>query len=246
MMPREQIRTRAAQALWLLPLLPVLLGAPTAADEQAADAKGAEGLVYVPPDLGAPPTRTLAAVRGEGEQPLVHVVAPEQTGLTLESQPTLHWFVEAPTEAPLEVTLIEEEGIEPLLEVDLGPVQEPGFQALHLANTEVELKPDVEYRWSVALVPDRAQRSADLVSSATIRRALPEQDLSRGMEQANPMQKLEVLARHGYWYDLIALLSAGIETDSESIELRRIRADLLEQVGLEAAAAEDRKAIGAQ
>ncbi len=246
MTPRSRTRAASVGVAWLLPLAVGVLGDLAFADEQSDRPAPAERIVYVPPDLGAPPTRTLAAVRGEGEQPLVQVLAPEETGLTLEAQPTLYWLVAAPTEAPLEVTLIDEAGIEPLLEVDLGPARAAGLHDLQLAEHGIELKPDIEYRWSVAQVMDPAQRSADLVSSGTIRRALPGPDLAHGMEQADPMQKLEVLAGHGYWYDLIALLSAGIATQAENLELIRLRADLLEQVGLEEAAAEDRKAIGAQ
>lgn len=222
-----------------------LLGMYAVAGEQPEPSAIAEQITYVPPDPAALATRTPTRSPAEGEQPAVQVVAPEATGLTLEAQPTLYWFVTAPTDTPMELRLSEEKGAEPLLDVALGPASVAGFHRLQLAEHGVELEPGVEYRWSVAQ-DVAAQRSPDAVSSATIRRILPDPDLAHGMEQADPMQKLGVLARHGYWYDLITLLSAGIESHAENLELIRLRADLLEQVGLEAAAAADRKAIGAQ
>jgi hypothetical protein len=54
---------------------------------------------YKPPDVGAPPTRTLAAARGSGQQPTVYVLAPEHTGVSLNEQPQLVWYLGEPSGA---------------------------------------------------------------------------------------------------------------------------------------------------
>jgi hypothetical protein len=222
-----------------------LAGLAASADE-APDTRGSERIVYVPADAGAPPTRTLAAARGQGEGVPLYVLAPEQTGLTLEEQPKLYWYLGAPSDARLEVTLNDHESAKPLLEADLGRVTEPGVHATDLADFGLKLEPGVEYQWSVAQVVDPEQRSADRVASATIARVPPESDLRAQFEGATAIERLAALAGRGYWYDVIGLLSAEIEEQPQDALLRRLRADLLAQVGLDEVAAYDRQAAGAR
>jgi hypothetical protein len=206
---------------------------PALADESAAPPT--QRLVYNPPDLGAPPTRTLAAVRGAGDHAGPQVLAPEQTGLTAHEQPVLFWFQGAPSATRVTVTVIDEEGIEPLLEADLGEIAAPGIHALDLAEQGVHLEEGVEYQWSVAEVIDPEQRSADLVTSGTIMRG-------EGGDGAS----LETLAAAGYWYDALALLAEEIADRPGDPEPRLLRAELLAQVGLDEAAAHERALAGSQ
>jgi hypothetical protein len=206
---------------------------PALADETPAPQP--QRLVYVPPDLGAPPTRTLAAVRGAGDHAGPQVLAPEQTGLTAREQPVLFWYQGAPSAARVTVTVIDEEAVDPLLEADLGEITEPGIHALDLAAQDVRLEPGVEYQWSVAEVVDPEQRSADLVTSGTIRR-----------EDGAGGASLEALVGAGYWYDALALLAGEIAARPGDPEPRRRRAELLDQVGLAEAAAHERALADAQ
>ena len=200
-------------------------GGPAAAQQSTT-------LVYVPPDLGAPPTRTLAAVRGLGEAPVSQVLASEQTGLTRAAQPTLFWYLGGPTELPVVLTLIDEQGVEPLLEVDLGRVAEPGLHAVDLAAYDVQLEPGRVYQWSIAQVVDPDQRSADIVTSGTLERRPPDAELDAALDGADPAARLAALARHGYWYDLLAELEAQIAAGGEAGALRALRGELLAQVKL--------------
>jgi Domain of Unknown Function (DUF928) len=196
-------------------------------------------VVYKPPDVGAPPTRTLAAARGPGQQPAVHVLAPEQTGLTLKNQPQLVWYLGEPSGVDIEFTLIDERAVEPLLEINLGQVEEPGYHIIDLKDHGVRLDPGREYRWSVAQVIDRKQRSADVVASATLA-VQPDANLAEqfpgmlreGLPPADATARLQILADRGYWYDLIAGLSAQISFDPTDRRLRELRARLLHDVGL--------------
>ncbi len=167
-------------------------------------------VVYVPPDLGAPPTRTLAAVRGLGAAAVSQVLASEQTGLTRAAQPTLFWYLGGPTELPVVLTLIDEAAVEPLLEVALGTVAEPGIHAVDLAAYDVRLEPGRLYQWSIAQVIDPEQRSADVVTSGTLERRAPDAELAAVLDGGDPAARLTALAQHGYWYDLLAELEAQI------------------------------------
>jgi Domain of Unknown Function (DUF928) len=230
---RMRIRVGAA-------LLATIVALATSIDGWAQSATQSSRLVYVPPDLGAPPTRTLAAARGAGEQPLLQVLAPEQTGLSLSAQPKLLWYLSAPSALPIQVTIIDDAAIEPLLEVDLGSIDRPGFHVTDLRDYGVRLEPETYYQWSVAQVVDSEHRSADIVASATIAwRPEPTPVMDVGKAR---LRQLETLASQGYWYDLIAKLSQEIAARPNDATLWAQRADLLDQVGLYAVARFDRAA----
>lgn len=229
----------------LLTAIGVLALGPVGADDRD-EAPEQERVVYVPPDLGAPPTRTLAAVRGEGAHPTIEVLAPETTGLTSEAAPELYWYLDGPTTAPVEVTLIDEQSIEPLLEVDLGPLDGPAVHGIDLAGYDVTLEPGVTHQWSVAQVIDPAQRSADLVATATLERRPPGETLGDAIETGSTVERVRALAGAGYWYDAIGLLAEAIAAEPDDPALRQLRADLLDQVGLGGAAGFDRAAASGQ
>jgi len=222
-------------AALLLPTLLMVPGGP-------ADGQQAPSVVYVPPDLGAPPTRTLAATRGLGGPPAVQVLAPPHTGLTQAAQPTLFWYLAEPAVARVELTLIDQQKIEPLLELDLGTVRTPGIQAVSLAEHGIRLEAGRLYQWSVAQVLDPTQRWADIVTSATLQRRPPDAELAQALADASPTKRLAALARHGYWYDLQAELEAQIRAQPDSAGWRALRADLLAQVGLDEVAEEAKDA----
>ncbi|MEZ5575875.1 MAG: hypothetical protein R3F44_09625 [Candidatus Competibacteraceae bacterium] len=63
-----------------------------------------------------------------------------------------------------EFTLNDERSVKPLVELK-DPAPRPGIHALRLNYT---LKPEVEYQWSIAAVPDPNQRANDTISSGTL------------------------------------------------------------------------------
>jgi Domain of Unknown Function (DUF928) len=223
------LRSLALAALLLPALLLVAPGGPAPGQQAAAST----AVVYVPPDLGAPPTRTLAATRGLGGAATAQVLAPAQTGLTQAAQPTLFWYLGGPAVARVELTLIDQQKIEPLLQLDLGAVQTPGIHAVSLAAHGIRLEPGRLYQWSIAQVVDPARPSADIVTSATLQRRAPDAALAQALAGASPTGRLAALARHGYWYDLQAELEAQIRARPDAAGWRALRADLLAQVGLD-------------
>ena len=130
----------------LAPLAAGAAGPPPVVPAQAASRSAAanpEESIYQPPLRGAPKTRVTGGTRGEACGSVM-VLAPEQTGLTVSEQPTLYWYLGQPTACPVEVTLIDEQSTEPLLEVNLGPTAEAGIHSFDLADHRVRLEWDVE------------------------------------------------------------------------------------------------------
>jgi hypothetical protein len=201
--------------------------------------------VYKPPK----PTRgsfprnlTGAATRGRGgaDVPLVVALAPDHLGLTVNEQPNLYWFIAGDSAIRVDFTLIDEESVNPLLEITAAGPLRGGVHVVRLADHGVSLKPERWYEWSVAVVAGGRDPSEDRISRGFITRIEPPASLSRQLEERGAEQSVNVFAESGLWYDAITALSVGIETRPEKAALRRARAALLDQVGLGPVANYDR------
>ena len=187
--------------------------------------------------MGGGPSEGAGGTRGTGDLTLELVVlAPDHTGLTTKEQPTLYWYVSKPVPARLEVTLINDEAIDPALEQEVQSPRRGGIQRLDLGKTATKLKPGVEYRWFVSVVADPDQRSDDVIASGTIQRIMPDSALKGKIAGADERTLARIYADEGIWYDTIDALSRMIEKSPNDSGLREQRAALLEQVGLQSAA----------
>jgi hypothetical protein len=235
----------AAFALGLLLVASAAARAETAATADANKAAGqtkassasAGGFGYRPPLRGAPAARIGGGTRGIGDMTLELVVlAPDHTGLTTREQPTLYWYVSKPVPARLEVTVINDEAIDPALEQVVATPGAAGIQSIDLAHSGTRLEPGLEYRWFVSVVADPGQRSNDVVASGTIQRIEPDAALKGKLAGADERTLARIYAEEGVWYDAIDALSRMIEKSPGDVVLREQRAALLEEVGLQAAA----------
>lgn len=204
------------------------------ADEQAT---------YKPPLRGAPLTRVGGGTRSFGSALAVNVLAPSDTGYTLQEKPTIYWFASQPIDKPVEITITSTESLQdaakPLFEITLQPPLAKGIHAFRLTDHGVALKPGVEYQWFVAVVHNAAQRSNDVLAGGTIKR-VTDSPVQAQLKQASPAQLPAIYAEAGIWYDAIDQLSTQISASQSNRQLRERRAALLEQVGLREAAAFDR------
>ena len=121
-----------------------------------------------------------------------------------------------------------------VLSKTLRPPLAAGFHALRLADHGVKLATGRNYEWIVSL-PE-----SDAGGSGGILRRVSNPALTASLSQADPAGRLRLLAEQGIWYDAFDLLSRSIARRPSDAELRRGRAELLDQVGLGEAAAWDR------
>jgi len=210
-------------------------GAGTPAATPLAAAQG-----YVPPMRGAPSRRVGGSSRGVDDQlPNVVALVPDHVGLTTMEHPTLYWYLSKPTAVPIEITLIREARIQPLIEASAGTALAAGIHAIRLSDYGVNLVPGVEYEWSVALVLNPDERSHDIISAGAMMRVglAPDQETRLAGIGRNVVGL--AYAQEGIWYDAIATLSAAIDADAANKHLHAQRAGVLEQVGLGEPAAFD-------
>ncbi len=207
---------------------------PAGAAEDAATGVPARP-IYVPPNRGAPASRVGGGTRGaDSTATVLSVLVPEHTGLSATDQPTLYWYVSQPTAAKIELTLLDEQGVEPVLELNLDRPVPAGIQAIDLAAHGVRLQPEVEYQWSVALVVDPEQRSKDVLASGTVRYAAPSNPVPGTDAAAPAAERAAAWAGAGYWYDALAALTGMTQPGAAPDARVEVTRDaLLRQVGIE-------------
>jgi hypothetical protein len=195
---------------------------------------------FRPPTTGAPSVRVTGGSRGTGNTEItLDVLAPDDSGITTREQPSLFWYQSRPAEAKFELTLLQENQVNPLVQVKVERSTKAGIQRIKLSDHGVRLTPGVEYQWVVALINDPDNRSTDLVASGVIKRIEPAADLKEKIAKATPLSLASVYAEAGIWYDALAVLSDEIEAHPENKVLQQTRTDLLRQVGLKLVAAND-------
>ena len=179
--------------------------------------------------------------RGKGEKlPSLYVLAPNHTALTTREQPSLFWYQTAAANTHFELTLTEPKNPKPLLKVATDKA-DGGIHRVSLAKHNVTLKPGVSYKWTIAWVPDPANRSQDVIASGSIQRIEPEAKLTAALADAKGLEKAAVYAQHGIWYEALETVSNEIDAAPKNKDLHAQRAALLDQAGLKDAAASDRR-----
>jgi hypothetical protein len=213
---------------------------PAAGASPVAGRPGNNGLmpVYVPPRRGAPLARVGGGTRGSGNHlPFVSVITPEDTGLTSTPGPVLYWYLSEDMQTRFEFALIDENGIDPMLELTSDEKLLAGLNSVDLAQQGITLEPGVSYQWSVALVDDSGKRSGDIVSSGMIEYVALAPEQQAELANSSAGEAVRFFAREGYWYDAFSAISMLIDKDPSNRGLRRQRSALLEQIGLDEVAA---------
>jgi len=245
------ISRRLATALAAL-LYAVVSGTTVAAEATRAKQDGAgseavkqpaSGLFinYRPPLRGAPSRRVGGGSRGDGDAAAdLYVLAPDHTGLTTSEQPVLYWYISKPVDDELVFTLVDDMGVEPLVETTISSPKDAGIYPIKLADYAVQLKIDTEYQWFITIVRDPAQRSMDRLAGGVVKQVAPADGITRRLQKAGRQQAAAIYAESGLWYDAVDVLSREILANPGDTRLREQRAQLLEGGGMEAIAAFDR------
>lgn len=199
--------------------------------------------VYVPPSRGSVQVRVGAASRGEQPGlPYLEALAPAHVALTTQEQPVLWWYLGEPTDVRIDLVVIDDHSVAPLLEVTAPAGLVAGIHGLDLAKRGLRLEPDRVYQWFVALVPEPERRSRDVIASGAIRRVSQTPELESALAAAPPADRWMVYARNGVWYDALTGVSRRIEAGESG--LRAQRSQLLGEGSLPRAAEWDRAESG--
>ena len=206
----------------------------------SAQSNAVASVKFRPKTSGTASVRVTGGSRGSGDAAVtLDVLAPDEIGETTLEQPSLFWFQSQPANARFELTLLQENKAKPIVQVSVDRSSKAGIQRLKLSDHGAKLTPGVEYQWVVALVTDPNNRSKDLVASGVIKRIELTAEMKDKVSNATPGSLAAIYADAGIWYDALAVLSDQIDAKPDDKSLRQTRADLLNQVGLKAAAQAD-------
>jgi hypothetical protein len=189
--------------------------------------------VYNPPKRGAPAGRVGGGTRGGRDVFVLSVLAPDHSGFTTSEQPTLYWYISNATTLPIELTLMDPAGVQPILETRLATPIKGGIQRVRLADYNIRLAPGAAYRWFVAVVPDADRRSKDILAGGAIERVELAGDLKAKLAEAGKNETPFVYAQAGIWYDALRAISELIDAAPQNQDLKNQRAALLSQIGLQ-------------
>ena len=189
--------------------------------------------VYTPPKRGAPGGRVGGGTRGPQRDVFVlSVLAPDHSGFTANEEPSLYWFISNSTSLPVEFTVIDSQGVQPILETRIPAPVQAGVHRIRLSDYNIRLAPGTAYRWFVAVVPDADRRSRDILAGGALERVEMPADLKAKLAQAPKSDLPSIYAEAGMWYDTVAAISELIEAAPQDQALRKQRTALLAQVGL--------------
>jgi len=161
----------------------------------------------------------------------VRLAAPaDHVGLTREASPRLWWSLDAPSDHPIRVTLTSEDGLDPLLDVELPPPHPAGLRAIDLSEHSVRLERGEDLRWFVSIVVDPAQPSRNLVAGGGIRRVGLDGEAEAALAAVPLAERGHALARQGLWYDAFDFFAELERRHPEAETADRFALGLLEQV----------------
>jgi hypothetical protein len=185
--------------------------------------------------------RTSAVMRSAGEPlPRVTALVPDHEGRTVHEAPAVYWYLSGRTNRPINVTVVDPERERTVLDVTLEGPHEKAMDGLSLARHGVRLRVGRVYRWFVSVLAGDEPGPGDAVAGGSILRSPASGELAAALRSAGPSRAPHVYAKYGLWYDALGSISERIEAAPGDASLRKQRAALLEQVGLDAAAAQER------
>jgi hypothetical protein len=202
--------------------------------------------IYKPPKVKTPRARVGGSFRGtDGENPEIIPIVPDHVGMTGKQAPELNWFLSKTTSFPLTFTLRDNNPGKPLHEGPLAAPKQPGIHSVSLKDLGLKLEPNVQYWWYVSVVLDPNSPSTTIVGGGVIERCEFIECTTIGFVPSCDRESFALNAERGFWYDAMACLCTLIDTNPTDQSLRRQRASLLRQVGLNGVADWDLRSIQA-
>jgi uncharacterized protein DUF928 len=201
--------------------------------------------IYTPPKKFTPRARVGGELRGtDGNEPEVQALVPDHVGLTSNKAPVLNWFLSRSTPHEVRFTLVDNKLVRPLYEAPIPKPKQAGIYSIRIQDFGLALEPGVQYRWYVSVIRDSSSPSQDIVAGGVIERCeLNDCLIVLDAKLTCSMQTVIENARAGFWYDAMGCLCSLIDSSPTDEKLRRLRAGLLKQVGLNGVAEWDLRAI---
>ena len=178
-------------------------------------------------------------VKKDNKQKDITPLVPEnKIGRTISEYPVFFFYLPQ-TEAPLVEFVLQDENNQ-IYQTTLKTNNSSGVISVSIpTNQNVSpLQVGKHYRWSVALICDPQDRSADVLETGIVRRVELSADIRSELEKADPRQKAVIYAENGIWQDALGTLAAARLANPNDPDLAADWKILLDSVNLGEIAAE--------
>jgi hypothetical protein len=233
----QQVQAEETKAQKPRPSLPPEQTTATGSAEKSADLSVYRAPVFKAPARGKPRARVGGGSRSIGgrDVPRPQALVPAQVAHTISEQPSLFWYLDRLPEPDVRIifTMTHDQSVAPLAEIGLDLPSRGGVQRVELSKLGVHLDTEVEYEWSIAIVPDPDRRSHDIMTGGWLLRVPPPAELASRLDAAGAVGAVHVYADLGLWYDALSAIYDLIEKSPDDARLRSMRDALLKQAGLD-------------
>ena len=185
---------------------------------------------YTPPEGDSPSGSTVAGGSRTGcdtssDLPFTVLAPSYHVGQTTTTTPTLAWFVTATAPYRLRISVYDPSTIgAPLLLYSQETIEDQGgLGHITLASEDVTLVPGQQYIWQVAIACDPTVTSYQVAIPSDIYIVEPSNamvtELDTGLATAStPMERADVYASSGYWFNALNEALVALEGESNPSE----------------------------
>ncbi len=166
------------------------------------------------------------------EQKFKALIPSTEMEFTTEDYPSILVNYSEFQAADMEFSLFDEHG-KGIYQTTI-PVQEElsGIINLKFPQAAGSLVVGKEYKWYIAIICNQDERQRDVVLEGKIQRVIPNAQVLNDLAIANPLQKANIYAKNGYWYESVYTLYEQRRLHPENQRFVDEWKQLLDSVGL--------------
>lgn len=189
-------------------------------------------------NVGNPSRTRAAATRGgcfnQEQSPIPLILSDQETLQTTAEYPSLFFYVPPIQQAKgLELVIRDDSKFEILQKVSLNPSGKAGIVRVNLSKTGKPLEPNKRYTWSFSVICSFQNRDNDLSLQGSVKRVLPDENLTFDLKTAAPQERIEVYVKNKYWEDALRTLVDLRLQNPNDTEVKKYWEELLKLFGLE-------------
>lgn len=191
---------------------------------------------------GLPGSRIGGGTRGECHlnKPLVALVPENNLVLTKSAYPKFFFYL-PPTAQPKQVEFVlQDERNNEIYQTMFATNGSTGVMNVSLPNKESipPLAFGKEYRWQFVMICDSEKREHDIGVNGWVKRVKLDPGLTKKIEQAKPIEQVNIYANSGLWQDALLNLAELRYKQPNNFKLSSSWLQLLSSLGLDAIAQE--------
>ncbi len=194
------------------------------------------------PGLGSPSqptTRGGCTIKDQKNKELIPLLPKNKIGRTVSEYPEFFLYLPK-TEAKVAEFVLQDDKGKQIYQTTLNINNSSGVIGISIpTNKNVSpLQIGKNYSWSIALICDDQDRSADVFQRGIVRRVEVSADIRSQLQKAEPRLKAVIYAQTGIWQDALSTLIAARRANPNDADLAADWKILLDSVNLGKIAAE--------